>query len=118
MSVVDKLKKYRERHEGEEEFTLPATGIVCRWPKFMNHGRWQKALRLAQGDFARAQVLYIINNVTFDGEKLTAADFDELLPLEDALALTAAVFGRAPEAADAAEAAPGKNGAAPVAKAS
>ena len=118
MSVVDRLKKYRERHEGEEEFTLPATGIVCRWPRFMNHGRWQKALRLAQGDFARAQVLYIVANVTFDGEKLTAADFDELLPLEDALALTAAVFGRAPEAAEQAEPKPGKNGAAQVAKAS
>ena len=117
-NVIDKLKKYRAAHEGEEEFTLPATGIVCRWPRFMNHGRWQKALRLAQGDFARAQVLYIINNVTFDGEKLTAADFDELLPLEDALALTAAVFGRAPETAEQAEAAPGKNGAPPVAKAS
>ena len=118
MSVVDKLKKYRARHEGEEEFTLPATGIVCHWPKFMSHGNWQKALRLAQGDFARAQVLYIINNVTFDGEKLTAADFDALLPLEDALALTAAVFGRAPEAAEQSEGAPGKNAAPPVAKAS
>ena len=92
--VIEKLKKYRDAHEGEEEFTLPATGIVCRWPKFMSHGRWQRALRLAQGDFARAQVLYVVSNVTFDGEKLTEADFNELLPLEDALALAAAVFGQ------------------------
>ncbi len=99
MKAVEKLKKYREAREGEEEFTLPATGVVCRWPKFMNHGRWQKALRLAQGDFARAQVLYIVSNVTFDGGKLTAADFDELLPLEDALSLMAAVFGQQGEPA-------------------
>ena len=117
-NVIDKLKKYREQHEGEEEFTLPATGIVCRWPKFMNHGRWQKALRLARGDFGRAQVLYIVSNVSFDGEKLTAADFDELLPLEDALALTAAVFGRElEEAAADAETAAGKTGPEAVAKA-
>ena len=95
--VIDKLKKYRDEHDGEEQLTLPATGIVCSWPKFMNHGRWQRALRLAQGDFARAQVLYVVGNVTFDGEKLTASDFDALLPLEDALTLVAAVFGRAPE---------------------
>ena len=107
--VIDKLKKYRAAHEGEATFTLPATGIVCRWPTFMNHGRWQKALRLAQGDFGRAQVLYIIANVSFDGETLTAADYDELLPLSDALALTAEVFGATTRAgAVAEEAAAGK----------
>ncbi len=92
--VIERLKAYRDAHEGEAELTLPRTSVVARWPKFMSHGRWQKALRLAGGDFARAQVLYIIQNVTFDGERLTEADYNSLLPLEDALALTAAVFGQ------------------------
>jgi hypothetical protein len=104
-SVIERLKRYRDEHEGEEELVLPATGVTCRWPKFMNHGRWQKALRLARGDFNRAQTLYVIGNVTFDGERITAADFDELLPVEDALTLTAAVLGREPEEAEAAGAA-------------
>jgi len=96
-SVIERLKAFRDAHEGEAELTLPRTGVVARWPRFMSHGQWQKALRLAGGDFARAQVLYIVQNVSFDGEKLTEADFNALLPLEDALQLTAAVFGQQDE---------------------
>jgi len=96
-SVIERLKAFRDAHEGKAELTLPRTGVRAAWPKFMNHGGWQKALRLAQGDFARAQVLYIVSNVRFDGEKLTEADYNTLLPLEDALALTAAVFGQQDE---------------------
>ncbi len=103
-SVIERLKAYRDAHEGEAELELPRTGVVARWPKFMSHGAWQKALRLAQGDFARAQVLYIVGNVSFDGERLTEADYNSLLPLEDALQLTAAVFGQ-PEDAEPGEAA-------------
>lgn len=91
--VIAKLKKYRTENEGNTTHTLTETGIVVEFPKFRKHGDWQRALRIAKNKIGAAQVLYICKIATFDGEKLTPADFDTYIPNNDANELLMEIFG-------------------------
>lgn len=89
-----KLKAYATDNAGDNEFTLPNTGVVVTYPKVIKHGAWMKAQRLAgPGESAKAQALYIVGVCQFEGEKFTEADFSELVPTKDSLALIGEVFG-------------------------
>lgn len=91
--VVAKLKKYKDAHSGMETFTLPATGISVTYPKFRNHQRMMKAAAMAKNSPTRMQVIYVTENCRFDGEKLTTAEFTQLLPDDDSNALIKLLFG-------------------------
>ncbi|EFO32501.1 conserved hypothetical protein [Roseibium sp. TrichSKD4] len=91
--VVNRLKAYRDQHSGSDTFPLPETGVVVSLPKFRSHGAWSSCLRMAKNNIQKAQVLYICKVVTFDGEKLTAADYDKYIPLEDSMELLSRMFG-------------------------
>lgn len=91
--VVGKLKAYRERRQGMETFTLEETGVEVSFPKFRSHGVWMNALRMAKGSLQKAQVLYICKVATFDGERLTKADYEKYIPMEDSNDILARLFG-------------------------
>lgn len=93
LSVIDKLKAHRSTHEGEASFPLPETGITVTFPKFRNHGKWQRHLRLAKNNLSKAQILYICDIAKFDGQKITDSDFRTYVPLNDANDLLAEIFG-------------------------
>ncbi|MCT4654359.1 MAG: hypothetical protein N4A65_00980 [Cohaesibacter sp.] len=100
LSVIDKLKAHRAANEGEASFPLPETGITVTFPKFRNHGQWQRCLRLAKNNLSKAQLLYICQIAKFDGEKLTDSDFRAYVPLNDANELLAEIFGGSDEDED------------------
>lgn len=93
LSVVDKLKALKKAQEGEATFTLPATGVVATFPKFLSHGAWMRAQRLAKKDVHRAQTIYVVKACKFDGEKMTVDEFASLIPTGDALELLGQIFG-------------------------
>ena len=102
--VIDKLKAYRGKHEGNENHTMSKTGIDVTYPAFRNHGVWQHAMRMAKNDIGKAQVVYVCKICLFDGERLTQADFSTYVPMEDSSELLAEIFGGDDEDDDA----PGK----------
>ncbi|WP_420011003.1 hypothetical protein [Tateyamaria sp.] len=63
------------------------------WPQFKPHGIWMKATRLAKGDPQGAMNTYLPLLCKFDGEKLTIAEFKELVPTDDVLHLFGEVMG-------------------------
>jgi hypothetical protein len=75
----------RQANSGVETDTLKRGGIACTVPKFINHGRWMKAQRVAGGDVAKAQVAFVCETVLFAGEKLTITDLSELVPSANTL---------------------------------
>ncbi|SDR15518.1 hypothetical protein [Pseudovibrio sp. Tun.PSC04-5.I4] len=91
--VVAKLKAHRDANQGTARFTLPETGVVVVYPKFRRHGDWTRSLRLAKNKIGKAQILYLCKIATFDGEKLTEADFNTYIPMNDANELLGEVFG-------------------------
>jgi len=91
--VRAKLQAHKEANSGAETITLKKSGIVCTVPKFINHGRWMKAQRVAGGDLPKAQAAFICETVLFEGEKLTITDLSELVPSADTLQLIGAIFG-------------------------
>lgn len=91
-NVIEKLKAYKKTREGDAMFTLPETGIAVTYPAFRSHGKWQRCMRRNKGDVAKAQIDYITTIATFDGQRITVADWEEYVPMADANALLAAVF--------------------------
>ena len=90
--VIAKLAAHKAAASGEAELTLPETGVVATYPKFRNHGVWQRAMRRNKGNVATAQIDYVTQICRFDGEKITLADWDEYMPMADANELLAAIF--------------------------
>jgi hypothetical protein len=91
--VRAKLQAHRQANSGVETISLKRSGIACTVPRFINHGRWMKAQRVAGGDVARAQAAFVCETVLFEGEKLTITDLSELVPSADTLQLIAVIFG-------------------------
>lgn len=91
--VRAKLEAHKKAHAGERTVTLNECGVNCTVPKFINHGIWMKAQRIAKGDLARAQAAFVCETVTFEGEKLTLTDLSELVPASDAMQLINEIFG-------------------------
>ena len=92
--VRAKLAAHKAAHSGQDEKTLPRSGITVQIPEFINHGAWMQAQRQAKGDTARAQAAFVIGAVTFEGEKLTMADLQEgLIDATDMLFLIGEIFG-------------------------
>ena len=92
--LITKLKKQKAAKVGDNQTTLPETGIVVTWPKFQSHGAWMKALRLAKKDFSKATNFYLTGVCKFDGEKMTVTDFVTLIPSNDIFHLSAEVMGK------------------------
>jgi len=96
-SVVEKLKAQKElRKDKTGSIELPISGVTVTYPLFIMHSEVKKANRIAKGksDEERAinaQTLLIVNICKFDGEKLTAAEFSDLLDMTDISALMEAV---------------------------
>ncbi|SDQ17329.1 hypothetical protein [Pseudovibrio sp. Tun.PSC04-5.I4] len=91
--VIAKLKAHRAAKQGSAHFTLPETGVFVVYPEFRRHGDWTRSLRIAKNKIGKAQILYLCKIATFDGEKLTEADFAAYIPMNDANELLGEVFG-------------------------
>lgn len=91
--VRAKLQKNKEAKAGTFELELKECGVIATIPKFINHGVWSRAQRIAKGNVSKAQTAFIAEAVLFDGEKLTVTDLTELVPAMDVLTLTAKLFG-------------------------
>ncbi|KZK97283.1 MULTISPECIES: hypothetical protein [unclassified Pseudovibrio] len=95
--VIGKLKAYRAANQGDATFTLPQTQVIVEFPKFRKHGAWTQVLAMAKNKIAKAQILYICKVCTFDGEKLSEADWRTYIPMEDANELMGEIFGGSDE---------------------
>ncbi|MCA1492701.1 hypothetical protein I6F11_17410 [Ensifer sp. NBAIM29] len=91
--VRAKLKAHKEANSGSYDIPLKECGVTATIPKFINHGLWMKAQRVAKGDTPKAQAAFICETVLFDGEKLTITDLAELVPAGDTLQLIGEIFG-------------------------
>lgn len=92
-TVVAKLRAHRDAKSGTSETILPQTDVTVTWPKFLKHGYWMRAQRLAKGDSDKATTLYLISVCKFDGDRLTLEEFEEFIPTPDALHLVGEVMG-------------------------
>ncbi|MEL7430443.1 MAG: hypothetical protein AAFN43_10635 [Pseudomonadota bacterium] len=93
IGVVEKMRAYKDSQSGTHTLDpLPMTGVVVSFPKFLNHGVWQRHMRRAKGDVAAAQIAYVCSVASFDGEKITPAHWEEFIPLADANEILAAIF--------------------------
>ncbi|MCZ4273302.1 hypothetical protein [Maritalea porphyrae] len=90
--AVEKLKKSKQENSGNDDFTLPSSGVKVEWPKFLEHGDWQRSLRMSKNDIHTAQALYVCKIATFDGEKITVADWGKYVPINEANELLAKIF--------------------------
>ncbi len=91
--VRAKLKANKDAKSGTYDFPLKDCGVTASIPKFINHGLWMKAQRIAKGDTPKAQAAFICETVLFDGEKLTITDLQELVAAGDTLTLISEIFG-------------------------
>lgn len=92
--VRAKLKAHKDASSGTRRVTLNESGVFCEVPKWINHGAWMRAQRVAKGDVPKAQAAFICEVVLFEGDKLTIADIGELVPAGDMLQLIGEVFGK------------------------
>lgn len=92
-AIIKKLKANKDAKSGSYEFPLPESGVTATIPKFINHGRWMAAQRIAKGDTVKAQAAFICEAVLFDGEQITITDLSELMPTGDTMALLGEIFG-------------------------
>ncbi len=92
-SVVALLKKHKAEATGDNETTLPETGVKVTWPKFQPHHVWTKAQRLAKKNPFGTADIYVALLCKFNGERLTVDEFKELIPTGDALHLSGEVMG-------------------------
>lgn len=91
-SVLDKLRAHKDGHAGDTSFVLAETGVTVTLPKFRPHDTWIRSQRLGKSDPMLAQVYYIVALAKFDGERLTAGDYRELIPAGDHMAIVTKVF--------------------------
>lgn len=92
-SVVARLQAHKAARSGNGSFILPETGVEVTFPKFIKHGNWMRAERLAKGDAPKAKSIYLQEVCRFDGEKLTLDEFSDLLPTGDVMELLGEVLG-------------------------
>jgi hypothetical protein len=92
--VRAKLKANKDAKSGTYDFPLKECGVVASIPKFINHGLWMRAQRIAKGDTPKAQAAFICEAVLFDGEKLPITDLEQLVSAGDTLSLIGEVFGK------------------------
>lgn len=90
--VKARLLAHKQANDGTESFTLPVTGVAVTFPKFRPHGLIMRAGRIAGQDVQKLQAVYVVQNCRFDGEKLTLADFEDLVPDDDSSALIKRLF--------------------------
>jgi len=90
--VKAKLLAHKQANSGTDSFALPVTGIDVTFPKFRPHGLIMRAGRIAGQDVQKLQAVYVVQNCRFDGEKLTLADFEDLVPDDDSAALIKRLF--------------------------
>jgi hypothetical protein len=93
--LLRKLRAQKEAAGTEvESLTLPASGVRVTFPRHRTYQAWEKAQRLVgDGGPGRLQLLYLLQVCTFDGERLKANDYAELIQAEDHLALMGRIFG-------------------------
>lgn len=82
--LVERLKQRKAALEGETiSTTLPQTGVQVTWPAFKPHAVWMKAQRVAKKNPTTTPEVYVSLLCRFDGERLTSAELQTLLPTDD-----------------------------------
>ena len=94
MSAVEQLRAYNEAQQGDETATLPASGLLVRFPKLVPQSALSKAQRLAKKKTERIPSIMIADLVRFGAaaERFTLSDVDQL-PFRDFSFLVAAIMG-------------------------
>lgn len=91
--LIAQLKAHKAANTGENDTTLPETGVIVTWPKFQPHGVWMKAQRLAKKNPFSVSDYYLSLLCKFNGERMTIDEFKSLIPTGDVLHLGAEVLG-------------------------
>ena len=99
--VLAKLRARKDAGAEMVRFTLPDSGVEVAFPRFRPYAAWSRAQRLADGEPGRVQLYYIVEVCTFDGERLRANDYAELISTPDHIAIAGRVQASGEEAAPA-----------------
>lgn len=93
-AVIAKLRAAKDAASAEiESFVLKSSGVTVAIPKFRAYGPWAKAAQMAGKNIAAMNTIYITMVATFDGERLTIGDYQELIPAPDHIQISARLFG-------------------------
>jgi hypothetical protein len=97
--VIAKLRAAREQQTGRDSLTLKSCGVVVTYPKFRAFAAWEQAQRQAEGSATSVNLYYIIQVCQFDGERLRAEEYRELISDADHLAISGRIFAAGTDAA-------------------
>lgn len=80
-----KLRAHKEaaKEKGDLSFTLPESGVVVTMPRFRSNRDWMKAQALSGGDQRRGNMIWATLICRFDGERISMADYEELISAAD-----------------------------------
>lgn len=87
-----KLAAYKDASQGTRTFTLVRSGVEVTVPTFISHRVWMRAVAAGGGDVPKAQLAYVAEVATFEGDRLTLTDIAELLDAADGRQLVAETF--------------------------
>lgn len=94
-AVIAKLRAAKKAAGSEEDsFELPISKVRVSYPKFRPFDGWERALAQAGGNPGAVNLYYIVQVCKFDGERLMAGDYRELVCDTDHAKITAKLFNR------------------------
>ena len=93
-AVIAKLRAAKAAGAEEDGFTLPVSKVRVSYPRFRAFDGWERAQLQAEGNAAAVNLYYIIQVCKFDGERLKAGDYRELISDTDHMAISAKLFQR------------------------
>ncbi|MDE2579747.1 MAG: hypothetical protein KGL46_13150 [Hyphomicrobiales bacterium] len=93
-SIIGKLRAAKAARGGHSKITLPETGVVVTAPNFKPSAAFIAA-QVNEPDAVKAQIAFVINICVFDGERLTADEYADLIPARDHLEIISMVMGKA-----------------------
>lgn len=92
-AVIAKLRAAKAAVAGQEiSFTLPESKVRVTYPKFRPFDGWEKAQLQAGGNAASVNLYYIVAICKFDGERLMAGQYRELIGDADHLTISGKLF--------------------------
>lgn len=93
--LLAKLRAAKAAGAEMEGFTLPVSKVRVTYPKFRPFDGWEKALLQAGGNAGSVNLYYILAVCKFDGERMMAGDYRELISDTDHQAIGNKLFNQA-----------------------
>ncbi|MEN5083729.1 hypothetical protein ABE438_14700 [Bosea sp. TWI1241] len=93
--VIAKLRAARDGQTGMDSLTLKSCGVEVTYPRFRSFKAWEQAQRQAGEVASSVNLYYIVQVCLFDGERLRAEEYRELISDTDHMAISSRIFSPA-----------------------